>query len=262
MTRGFPSPRSHRRPRIEIIPLIDINHSARDLFCDGVCSPDDPANRAIPVTLPAAGPRGIPARAAGFPRRSPSPPRAEGCSTTSSRWDAVRNSTPKIKVTPLASSADVRRFSSAVTRKRKIRPGHSEVARSCAPVGHHQDRHRNAAEAGAVSREWIIAGVVALGCHALLLFGFRLETTAVLLPTADTAVDVDLVATASAPAPAAPKASSRRRLRFLNPSRPPSRPRCRRQSSATGMGREACASQRAGSEVRRGPAPSTRGSPR
>ncbi len=46
-----------------------------------------------------------------------------------------------------------------------------------------------------------MAAAVALLCHALLLFGFRLETGAVPLPAAETAVDVDLVAAAAAPAP-------------------------------------------------------------
>jgi len=56
-----------------------------------------------------------------------------------------------------------------------------------------------------VNREWVIAGLVALSFHALLLFGFRMETAAVPLPTADAAVDVSVVA--AAPAPAASSAT-------------------------------------------------------
>ncbi|MDR3406119.1 MAG: TonB family protein [Chthoniobacter sp.] len=50
---------------------------------------------------------------------------------------------------------------------------------------------------------WVVAGGVALLCHALLLFGFRVETAAVPLPASDSAVDVDLVAVAPAPEPPA-----------------------------------------------------------
>ena len=51
-----------------------------------------------------------------------------------------------------------------------------------------------------------MAGVIALGCHALLLFSFRVETAAVPLSAAETTLDVDLVAAAPAspPAPVAP----------------------------------------------------------
>lgn len=55
-----------------------------------------------------------------------------------------------------------------------------------------------------MSREVLISAVVALGCHALLLFGLRLEKGAVPLPVADTEVEVGLVAAApQAPAPPA-----------------------------------------------------------
>jgi len=55
-----------------------------------------------------------------------------------------------------------------------------------------------------VNREWIFAAMAALGLHALLLCGFRLETAAIPLPAADTAIDVSLVA--APPAPAVPPA--------------------------------------------------------
>jgi protein TonB len=54
-----------------------------------------------------------------------------------------------------------------------------------------------------MSREWLIAGAVALLFHGLLLFAFHLETAAAPHPMADTAVDVDLVAAPPAPAPVA-----------------------------------------------------------
>lgn len=53
-----------------------------------------------------------------------------------------------------------------------------------------------------MSREWIIAAIIAVLFHVALLFGFRLETAAVPLPVSDTAVDVSLVAAEPAPAAA------------------------------------------------------------
>ena len=50
-----------------------------------------------------------------------------------------------------------------------------------------------------MSREVLISAVAALGCHALLLFGLRLETGALPLPVTDTEVEVSLVAAAPAP---------------------------------------------------------------
>ena len=57
-----------------------------------------------------------------------------------------------------------------------------------------------------MNREWVIAGTVALLMHGLLLFGFRMESAAVALPAADTAIEVSLVAAEPAPAAAAPEA--------------------------------------------------------
>ena len=55
-----------------------------------------------------------------------------------------------------------------------------------------------------MSREVLISALAALGCHALLLFGLRLEKGALPLPVADTEVEVSLVAAApQAPAPPA-----------------------------------------------------------
>ena len=56
-----------------------------------------------------------------------------------------------------------------------------------------------------MNREVIISAVVALGCHALLLFGLRLEKGARPLPLGDTAVEVSLVE-AAPPSPAPPAA--------------------------------------------------------
>lgn len=53
-----------------------------------------------------------------------------------------------------------------------------------------------------MNREWVIAGAITVGLHALLLFGFRVEMAAVPLPAAETEVDVDLIAAVPAPAPA------------------------------------------------------------
>ena len=55
-----------------------------------------------------------------------------------------------------------------------------------------------------MSREVLISALAALGCHALLLFGLRLETGALPLPVTDTEVEVSLVAAApQVPAPPA-----------------------------------------------------------
>lgn len=51
-----------------------------------------------------------------------------------------------------------------------------------------------------MNREVLISGVVALGCHALLLFGLRWGNVARPLPVADTAVEVSLVEAAPPPA--------------------------------------------------------------
>lgn len=56
-----------------------------------------------------------------------------------------------------------------------------------------------------MNREALISGVVALGCHALLLFGLRLGNGAHPLPVEDSEVEVSLVE-AAPPAPAAPVA--------------------------------------------------------
>ena len=56
-----------------------------------------------------------------------------------------------------------------------------------------------------MNREALISGVVALGCHALLLFGLRSGNGARPLPVADSEVEVSLVEAAPA-APAAPVA--------------------------------------------------------
>ncbi len=57
-----------------------------------------------------------------------------------------------------------------------------------------------------MSRAIVISALTALACHALLLFGLRLETRAMPLPVADDAVEVSLVPTTPpSPAPAAPE---------------------------------------------------------
>ena len=53
-----------------------------------------------------------------------------------------------------------------------------------------------------MSREVVLSALAALGCHALLLFGLRMEKGAHPLPVADTEVEVSLVEDApQAPAP-------------------------------------------------------------
>ena len=59
-----------------------------------------------------------------------------------------------------------------------------------------------------MSREVVISALAALGCHALLLFGLRMEKGALPLPVADTEVEVSLVEAApQAPAPPAAEAA-------------------------------------------------------
>jgi protein TonB len=59
-----------------------------------------------------------------------------------------------------------------------------------------------------VKRRWLISGVLALLCHAALLFGFRIGSLPLPLPMSDIAVEVSLIASiadpASTPEPPAP----------------------------------------------------------
>src|SRR4030095_5559361 len=64
-------------------------------------------------------------------------------------------------------------------------------------------------ETRAVKRQWLISGALALLCHAVLLFGFRIGRLPVPLPMSDTAVEVSLVSSIApeptpTPAPPAP----------------------------------------------------------
>ena len=187
----IPSPRSNRRPRIEIIPLIDIIFFLLATFV--MVSLSMIQNRGIPVQLPAA--------TTGLPQA-----REDSASISISERGEVYFEKQLVDATQL--DAALRQSRRRESRReglhqrrhpRRVRQGHRGARRgpSCR---HRQRRHRDSPE-DTVRRSIVASGVVAIVLHGFVLFGLQLDRAAVPLPPAPGPIVVGLVA--SAPQPAA-----------------------------------------------------------